>query len=131
VDTREKILTVEQLMRSAGEARATGRAVRVVTGYFDPLLPEHARRLAELGQPGGLLIVIVVVTDPPQPILPARARAELVAALRVVDGVLTARPAEVEDLLGQIRADAVAREEPEDLRRARDFATHVRARQGG
>jgi bifunctional ADP-heptose synthase (sugar kinase/adenylyltransferase) len=117
VDSRSKILTMEQ----AAE-RFAGRGVRLVSGHFDPLLPEHARRLAGLAAPGVLLVV--AVTDPPEPILPARARAELVAALRVVDCVV----------LGpgpRIPAEAVFDETQEDLRRARDFMLHVRARQGG
>jgi len=117
VDSRSKILTVEQAVQ-----RAAGRSVRLVSGHFDPLLPEHARRLGELAAPGVLLVV--VVTDPPEPILPARARAELVAALRVVDGVVLGPGA-------SIPADAVFDETQEDLRRAREFMMHVRARQGG
>lgn len=60
--------------------------IRVVTGHFDPLLPEHARRLQSLAQPEQLLIV--VITNPPSPLLPQKARAELVAALAAVDYVI-------------------------------------------
>ncbi|MBM3746069.1 MAG: hypothetical protein FJW34_09745 [Acidobacteria bacterium] len=117
MDSRSKILTAEEAAR-----RFTGPGVRWVKGHFDPLLPEHARRLAELAAPGARLVA--VVTDPPEPILPARARAELVAALRVVDWVVVGPGA-------SIPAGAVFDETQEDLRRARDFRLHVRARQGG
>jgi len=116
VDTRRKILTAEEAVE-----HWSGRKVRLVRGYFDPLLPEHARRLAELAAPGAALVV--VIEDPPQPILPARARAELVAALRAVDCVVLGAPA-------NIPADVVFDETREDLRRAREFIAHVRARQG-
>ena len=57
----------------------------MVSGYFDPMLASHARRLAQLKRAGSPLLVLIA--DPGQAILPARARAELVAALRVVDYV--------------------------------------------
>ena len=60
--------------------------VRLVAGHFDPLLPEHVRHLEKLAQPDQLLIV--VVTNPPDPLLPQAARAELLAALSMVDHVV-------------------------------------------
>lgn len=91
MDTRRKIV------REAGRWQPPEDAV-LVSGPFDPLLPSHARQLAQLkGQAGAL---VVYVTDPPQPILPLQARAELVAALRCVDAVVVAGepPAGVTDL---------------------------------
>jgi glycerol-3-phosphate cytidylyltransferase-like family protein len=76
--------------------------VKLVTGHFDPLLPEHARRLQDLSAPDQLLIV--VVTNPPNPLLSQTARAELVAALSVVDYVVIGEV--VDDL--QITSDFVA-----------------------
>jgi glycerol-3-phosphate cytidylyltransferase-like family protein len=75
VDTRSKIQT----------SRPTGPEWVTVTGYFDPLVAGHAARLRGLAEPGRKLLVIVA--DPPEPILEARARAELVAALACVDAV--------------------------------------------
>jgi len=57
-----------------------------VTGYFDPLLAEHVRRLRECAKPGHLLIV--EIANPTAPLLAQRARAELVAALSMVDYVV-------------------------------------------
>jgi glycerol-3-phosphate cytidylyltransferase-like family protein len=79
VDTRPKIVGGEEALRLAA-AGAT-----VVSGYFDPLLASHAERLAELKRNGTPLLV--VITSPANPILPVRARAELVAGLRAVDHV--------------------------------------------
>jgi len=41
--------------------------------------------------------LVVEITDPPQPLLPARARAELVAALGMVDYVVLADGAKTSD----------------------------------
>ncbi len=57
----------------------------MVSGYFDPMLAWHAGSLAQLKREGSPLLVLIA--DPEQSILPMRARAELVAALRVVDYV--------------------------------------------
>ena len=56
-----------------------------MAGHFDPLLAQHVRRLREHVVPGRLLIV--EITNPARPLLPQRARAELVAALSMVDFV--------------------------------------------
>lgn len=87
MDTRHKIIGREALPPGG---------YLYVSGYFDPLLATHARRLNELreGHPGGL---VVVVRDPAMPILPARARAELVAALKCVDHVIIGGDAIVDD----------------------------------
>lgn len=57
-----------------------------MAGHFDPLLAEHVRRLSEHAAPGRLLVV--EITNPARPLLPQRARAELVAALAMVDYVV-------------------------------------------
>lgn len=121
MDTRRKILTAEQAVAAARQARAGGARVTLVSGHFDPLLPANARRLGELAEPEGWLLV--VITDPAKPILPAQARAELVAALRGVDGVVVGAGA-----ASGIPAHRVFHEESEDVRRAEEFVAHVRAR---
>ena len=68
------------------EERLQSRAASWVRGHFDPLLAEHVRKLANASEPGRLLVV--EVTNPAQPLLAQRARAELVAALSMVDYVV-------------------------------------------
>ena len=68
------------------EDRLQNRAARWVSGHFDPMLAEHVRRLVEAREPGRLLVV--EVTNPAKPLLGQRARAELVAALSMVDFVV-------------------------------------------
>jgi len=57
-----------------------------VTGHFDPLLAEHVRLLSRHSSPNRVLVV--EITDPARPLLAQRARAELVAALAMVDYVV-------------------------------------------
>ena len=83
MDTRTKIVPTHEI-----EDRLHKRAARWVCGHFDPLLAEHVRRLAQAREPGRLLVV--EVTNPDQPLLAQRARAELVAALAMVDYVVMA-----------------------------------------
>jgi hypothetical protein len=79
VDTRTKIIGADRV----AELAAAGALI--VSGYFDPLVSSLAERLAELKHPDAPLVVLI--RTPQNPILPARARAELVAALFVVDYV--------------------------------------------
>lgn len=98
-----------------------------MTGHFDPLLAEHARRLSRTKE--GASALMVVVTSPAEPILPAWARAELVAALSVVDYVVLPEEDAVERMLSRIPATEIVRQEPADERIARDLIQHVRNRQ--
>jgi glycerol-3-phosphate cytidylyltransferase-like family protein len=88
-----------------------------VSGYFDPLVASQALQLSELKRTGKLLVVLI--TTPENPILPARARAELVASLRVVDHV-TEFAAGLEPTI---------RLEPEDAVRLTQLIEQVHARQ--
>ena len=83
MNTRTKIVPIEEAERIA----ACGATV--VSGHFDPLLASHAERLQGLKREGAPLLVLI--TDPSNPILPGNARAELVAGLAVVDHVVYQR----------------------------------------
>jgi bifunctional ADP-heptose synthase (sugar kinase/adenylyltransferase) len=119
VDTRTKILDAEAAIAAAGEARRAGKTVKLVAGAFDPLLAAHARRLREIAQEGAVLFA--AIREPAAPLLPAQARAELVAAMGVVDYVV----------LGDapLRPDEVYREESADAGRTRDLIRNVQKRQ--
>jgi bifunctional ADP-heptose synthase (sugar kinase/adenylyltransferase) len=110
VDTRQKIVD------AAEAARIAASGATVVSGYFDPMLASHAERLAGLKRAGATLLVLIAT--PQDPILPARARAELVAGLAVVDHV-----AELADgLAPEVRL------EPEDIALLENLIERVRAR---
>jgi hypothetical protein len=84
MDTRAKIV-------NAVEARLLAtQGATVVSGYFDPLVASHAERLSELKDAElkrERVPLLVLIATPDDAILPARARAELVAGLAVVDYV--------------------------------------------
>lgn len=100
MDTRAKIIDAARLE----EVQRNGR-LRIVSGYFDVLLAEHVRRLREIraADPGATLVVALRI--PPDPLLDARARAELVAALEMVDYVV------LDDLGGDVIAEEQMRAE--------------------
>ena len=87
-----------------------------MSGYFDPLVASHAERLASL-KTGAKLLVLIATPD--NAILPAAARAELVAGLRAVDYVTEL----ADGLTPQIRL------EQEDAERFSGLLKHVHARQ--
>jgi bifunctional ADP-heptose synthase (sugar kinase/adenylyltransferase) len=66
--------------------RLDGHNASWLSGYFDPLLAEHVGRIAQAREPGRLLVI--KVTNPAKPLMAQRARAELVAALSMVDFVV-------------------------------------------
>jgi hypothetical protein len=123
MDTRTKILTAE----------TAPRACIVVTGAFDPVLAEDARELAEIraSHPDGPLLVVVLPL--PGELLPGRARAELVAALRMVDYVVTAphaaTAAATDALLATLEPRHLVRLEGAQAARKRQLMDHVHRRQ--
>ena len=81
MDTRSKILPHHEVREMLQDKPA-----KWVTGYFDPLVAEHVRRLREFAKPGETLVI--EIANPEAPLLSQRARAELVAALSIVDYVV-------------------------------------------
>ena len=89
MDTRTKIIPLEKARQLSGPHTLW------LTGHFDPLLAEHARDLRHRAAPGQTLVV--EITNPENPLLPQRARAELVAALESVDYVVIGNGAQSDD----------------------------------
>jgi hypothetical protein len=85
VDTREKILPVEKL----ASLLRNGEWI-IAVGEFDPLTAAQAKRLNTLKAQGGKLMALILESD--HSLLPAPARALLIAALRDVDAVAVAAP---------------------------------------
>jgi hypothetical protein len=85
LDTRTKIVEFEQALAAARAPRGVA-----VTGHFDPVTSEHARRLREIKANTGCEHLTVFVTDPDDPVLPARARCEVLAGMAAVDLVAPA-----------------------------------------
>jgi glycerol-3-phosphate cytidylyltransferase-like family protein len=119
MDTRKKIV-------DASHCRGKGRLV-AVTGYFDPLLAWHARELERIRERAGALVVILLPLS--GELLPLRGRAELVAALRMVDYVLIAENGDSDGLFAEIEPVEIVRLESDDFRRRGELMDHVRSRQ--
>lgn len=116
MNTREKILPLEQLEEVLAEARSRGRRIVLANGCFDLLHAGHVRFLEGAGREGDLLVVAVNsdgserrLKGPGRPILPSEARAQLVAALAVVDYVVVFEEFDVGHLLERLRPDVQAK----------------------
>ena len=114
MDTRSKIVTPDRV--PAGST--------VVTGTFDVVQAEDARELAAIRAESPRDPLCVVVLPLAGELLPRRARAELAAALRVIDYVIT------EDIaLDTLRPARVVRLEDAHAARKRQLMEHVHSRQ--
>ena len=107
-----EVLTERALLEAVARDRAAGRTLAFANGCFDILHVGHVRYLQGAAAEADRLIVAVNddgsverLKGPGRPILPARDRAELVAALAAVDYVVLFADQNVERLLRQIRPD--------------------------
>jgi bifunctional ADP-heptose synthase (sugar kinase/adenylyltransferase) len=128
MDTRAKIIDLASATAIATSLQGQGARLKLVAGYFDVLTPDHVRRLWALSNGER---IIAVVLDPPDPLLPPRARAELAASLSMIDYVLLLHGASLEQALEQIRPHEVVREEVADGQRSQALIEHVHRRQRG
>jgi D-glycero-beta-D-manno-heptose 1-phosphate adenylyltransferase len=107
-----RVLDDRTLIDLVSADRAAGRTVALANGCFDLLHVGHVRYLEGARREADRLVVAVNDDDSVRrlkgagrPILPASARAELVASLRAVDYVVVFADATVERLLRAIRPD--------------------------
>jgi rfaE bifunctional protein nucleotidyltransferase chain/domain len=107
-----RILTEDQLAEAVAADRAAGRSLAFANGCFDVLHVGHVRYLTGAAAEADRLIVAVNDDDaverlkgPGRPVLPASARAELVAALGAVDYVVIFPDLTVARLLERLRPD--------------------------
>lgn len=106
------ILTREQLLAFADEARAAGRTIAFANGVFDLLHVGHLRYLQAASAEADVLVVAINDDDAVRrlkgdgrPVVPASHRAELVDALRGVDAVVIFGDDTVASLLEAVRPD--------------------------
>ena len=107
-----EILTSDRLRERAEKARSEGRTIAFANGCFDLLHVGHIRYLEAAAREADLLVVAINddesvrrLKGQGRPVLPATARAELVAALRCVDFVVIFPDATVGPLLQLLRPD--------------------------
>ena len=106
------VLSEGELLERVAADRAAGKTIALANGCFDLLHVGHVRFLAGASAEANRLVVAVNNDDsvaalkgPGQPILPANERAELVAALGVVDYVVIFSTSTVSELLEALRPD--------------------------
>ncbi len=117
MDTREKIVSAELAPALIGDRR-----VIAVTGYFDVLQAGLMQALRAISKASA--IVVAVVLDPPNPLLAARARAELAAGLEVIDYVVPVAD-DATELLRVLKPFEAIHEEQADERRTAKLIQHV------
>lgn len=95
-----------------------------VTGYFEILAAEDSRQLAPLPKP-----IVAIVLPLEGELLSQRGRAEMAAALQVVDYVVIAESQGVDALCERLRPARIVAIEAAQARRTRQLIEHVRNRQ--
>jgi rfaE bifunctional protein nucleotidyltransferase chain/domain len=107
-----EVVTRDRLLDRAAEARRVGRTIAFANGCFDLLHVGHIRYLEAAAREADLLVVglnddasVRELKGPGRPVMPARDRAELVAALRCVDYVVVFPELTVGPLLQTLRPD--------------------------
>ncbi len=111
-----KILSREQLRSRVEAWRRAGERVILANGNFDLLHVGHVRYLRGAKDLGGKLVVAVnsdesvrSLKGPGRPLTPGHERAEIVAALAVVDAVVIFPELDVRPLIREIRPDIQAK----------------------
>lgn len=111
------ILTRDEAVRLVAEQRAAGRRVVFTNGVFDLLHPGHVRYLTEARSHGDLLIVGVnsdqsvrrLEKGPGRPLNPEAERAEVLAALGVVDAVVVFDEDTPHDIVFALQPDVLVK----------------------
>ena len=115
-DHRQKVLSRAAAARAVRAAQRRGERVVLTSGCFDLLHVGHARSLAEARRMGDRLVVGVNadatvrrLKGAPRPVVPARQRAELIAALACVDWVVIFPEPTPRALLAALAPDVYAK----------------------
>lgn len=110
MNTREKILSRDELRAPLERHRGAGKQIVLANGIFDVLHVGHVRYLEGAKREGDVLVVAVNsdasaarLKGPGRPVLNQQARAQLVAALGCVDYVTIFDEPTVEPLLDALR----------------------------
>jgi rfaE bifunctional protein nucleotidyltransferase chain/domain len=112
----EKILSRGELRQRVEEWRRSGATITLANGNFDLLHVGHVRYLTGAKNLGGKLIVAInsdesvhTLKGEGRPIMPAEERAEIIAALAVVDAVVIFPELDVRAIIREIRPDIQAK----------------------
>ena len=124
MDTRSKILTLE-----AAVALEPARPLVLAAGLFDILRAGLIRDLDEARGHYAAGALMAVVLPGGEAVLGQAARAEMAAALRVIDYVVAADHAGLDGLAAALRPVVVVCLDDADRRRIHQLIAHVHSRQ--
>ncbi len=124
-----KVVERDRLVAELAPYRAAGRKIVFTNGFFDLMHAGHVRYLREAASLGDILLVglnsdasIRQSQKPGRPILPEGDRAEVLAALEMVDYVVLFGERTAEALVAEVRPDVYVKGgdySPENLPEAR------------
>jgi D-beta-D-heptose 7-phosphate kinase/D-beta-D-heptose 1-phosphate adenosyltransferase len=112
----DSILTLEQAILRFGRGKRNGRRVVFTNGCFDLLHPGHVRSLEHARSLGDALIVglnsdasVKQLKGEGRPVIPEHERAEILAALECVDGVVIFDDLTPQRVIAALRPDCGSR----------------------
>jgi rfaE bifunctional protein nucleotidyltransferase chain/domain len=107
-----RVLSRSKLLVEADELRRAGKSIAFANGHFDLLHVGHVRYLEAAAREGDVLIVainddqsVARLKGPGRPLVPAPERAEILAALSVVDIVVVFQGDSPAELLAELEPD--------------------------
>jgi rfaE bifunctional protein nucleotidyltransferase chain/domain len=113
---REKICEIAALKKVLAEARSAGKKVVFTNGCFDILHRGHLHLLREAKKLGDLLVValnsdssVEAIKGPDRPVLSESDRAELIAALEMVDYVILFGERDPSRLIRELRPNVLVK----------------------
>lgn len=125
MDTRNKIKSVNDALAAGMQAKDNGKRLVISYGEYDPMLAEHAERLAARRVEGAWHVVAVLPGK--DPLLPLPARCEMAAALRGVDCVVAFEQSP--SMLGMVAGKAELHDDRDaDAHVRRDLIAHIHAK---
>ena len=112
----KKLLTLDGAVALVAHLRHEGRTVVFTNGVFDILHPGHVRYLQDARREGDALIVglnsdrsVKAIKGPSRPITPEHERAEVLAALGCVDGVVVFDEDDPQRIIQRLQPDVLAK----------------------
>ena len=114
--SREKVLTIPQMLDERERLRAAGKRLVFTNGVFDLLHVGHVSYLAQARALGDALVVAInsdrsvrELKGPDRPVFEEHERAEILAALRNVDYVVIFDDISPRSLIGQLLPDVLVK----------------------